>query len=96
MEMQGVPVTLSNIESTVKKGLNEKVNEEKVPPAKLSCSHSVRWPILNALAGVLGPVLKVFVDVQGRHWFGVFPDWPIDDHQSDLCLCHHPWFNQCT
>lgn len=64
MEMQGEPVTLSNIESTVKKGLNEKVNEEESTLSKI-----ILFPfralaaILNALAGVFGPVLKVFVDV---------------------------------
>jgi phage shock protein PspC (stress-responsive transcriptional regulator) len=64
MEMQGEPVTLSNIESTVKKGLNEKESEEESTLSKI-----ILFPfralaaILNALAGVLGPVLKMFVDV---------------------------------
>ncbi len=64
MEMQGEPVTLSNIESSVKKSLNEKDGQEESTLAKI-----ILFPfraiaaILNGLAKVLGPVLRVFVEV---------------------------------
>lgn len=64
MQMQGEPVTLSNIESTVKKGLNEKEQGEESTLAKI-----VLFPfrliamIIDGLAKVLGPVFKVIVDV---------------------------------
>lgn len=64
MEMQGEPVTLSNIESTVKKGLNEKDTQEESTLAKI-----ILFPfralaaILNAIARVLGPIFRVFIDV---------------------------------
>lgn len=64
MEMQGEPVTLSNIESTVKKGLNEKDQPEESTLAKI-----ILFPfralaaILNAIGKFLGPVFNVFVDV---------------------------------
>lgn len=63
MEMQGEPVTLFNIESTVKKGLNEK-NEEESTLAKI-----VLFPfrliatLINGLAKILGPVMRVMADV---------------------------------
>lgn len=64
MQMQGEPVTLSNIESTVKKGLNEKEQGEESTLAKI-----VLFPfrliamIIDGLARVLGPLFKVGVDV---------------------------------
>jgi phage shock protein PspC (stress-responsive transcriptional regulator) len=64
MQMQGEPVTLSNIESTVKKSLNEKEQGEESLLAKI-----VLFPfrliamIIEGLTKVLGPVFKVMVDV---------------------------------
>ncbi|MCW5912547.1 MAG: PspC domain-containing protein [Cyclobacteriaceae bacterium] len=64
MQMQGEPVTLSNIESTVKKSLNEKDQEEESMLAKI-----VLFPfrliamIIDGLAKILGPFLRVIVDV---------------------------------
>jgi phage shock protein PspC (stress-responsive transcriptional regulator) len=64
MQMQGEPVTLSNIESTVKKGLNEKEHDEESTLAKI-----VLFPfrliamIIEGLTKVVGPVFKVMVDV---------------------------------
>ncbi len=64
MKMQGEPVTLSNIESSVKKGLNEKEDQEESVLTKI-----VLFPfrliamIINGVAKVLGPVFKVSIDV---------------------------------
>ncbi|TXI68324.1 MAG: PspC domain-containing protein [Cyclobacteriaceae bacterium] len=64
MQMQGEPVTLSNIESTVKKSLNEKEQGEESTLAKI-----VLFPfrliamIIEGLSKVLGPLFKVIVDV---------------------------------
>ncbi|MBX2896781.1 MAG: PspC domain-containing protein [Cyclobacteriaceae bacterium] len=64
MQMQGEPVTLSNIESTVKKGLNEKEQGEESLLARI-----VLFPfrliamIIEGLTKVLGPLFKVIVDV---------------------------------
>jgi phage shock protein PspC (stress-responsive transcriptional regulator) len=64
MQMQGEAVTLSNIESTVKKSLNEKGESEESTLAKI-----ILFPfralaaIINALAKAVGPLFKVTVDV---------------------------------
>ncbi|MBK5277955.1 MAG: PspC domain-containing protein [Bacteroidia bacterium] len=64
MQMQGEAVTLSNIESSVKKGLNEKDEAEESTLAKI-----ILFPfrtlaaIITALAKVLGPLFKVGVDI---------------------------------
>jgi len=64
MEMQGEPVTLSNIESTIKKGLNEKEGPEESTLAKI-----VLFPfrlialILTTIANLLGPLFKTSIDV---------------------------------
>jgi phage shock protein PspC (stress-responsive transcriptional regulator) len=64
MQMQGEAVTLSNIESTVKKGLNEKETGEESTLTKI-----ILFPfraiaaILNGLGKVLGPVFRVLIDV---------------------------------
>ncbi len=64
MEMQGEPVTLSNIENSVKKSLNEKEGQDESTLAKI-----ILFPfraiaaIINGLAKILGPVLTVMVDV---------------------------------
>jgi phage shock protein PspC (stress-responsive transcriptional regulator) len=64
MEMQGEPVTLSNIESNVKKGLNEKEGEEESALTKI-----VLFPfrliaaVINGLAKILGPVFSAIIDI---------------------------------
>jgi phage shock protein PspC (stress-responsive transcriptional regulator) len=64
MEMQGEPVTLSNIESSVKKSLNEKEGQEESILAKI-----ILFPfraiaaILNGVAKILGPAFVVLVEV---------------------------------
>lgn len=64
MKMQGEPVTLSNIESSVKKGLNEKDQAEESTLAKIILfPFRVLAAILNALGRVLGPILRVLLDV---------------------------------
>lgn len=64
MEMQGEPVTLTNIESSVKKSLNEKDNQEESTLAKIILfPFRILGMILNGMASVLGPLVRVFVDV---------------------------------
>ncbi len=64
MKMQGEPVTLSNIESTVKKGLNEKEDAEESTLTKI-----ILFPfraiaaIINGIGSLLGPLLRVMIDV---------------------------------
>ncbi len=64
MQMQGEAVTLSNIESSVKKSLNEKGEQEESTLAKI-----ILFPfralaaVINALAKVLGPLFRVSVDI---------------------------------
>lgn len=64
IQMQGDPVTLSNIESSVKKGINEKDGEQESALAKI-----VLFPfrliaaIIDGLGKVLGPVFLLLVDV---------------------------------
>lgn len=71
MQMQGEPVTLSGIESSVKKGLNEKESDEESLLAKI-----ILFPfrliaaVLNAIAKVLGPLFSMIVDIL-RVGFGV-------------------------
>lgn len=71
MQMQGEPVTLSNIETTVKKSLNEKEAEEESILAKI-----ILFPfrliaaILNGIAKGLGPLFSVLVEIL-RVGFGV-------------------------
>lgn len=71
MQMQGEPVTLSNIESTVKKGLNEKESEEESILAKI-----ILFPfrlialIINGLAKILGPIFSMSIEIL-RVGFGV-------------------------
>ncbi len=71
MQMQGEPVTLSNIESSVKKGLNEKEDEEESILAKI-----ILFPfrliamIINGLAKALGPIFSMSVEIL-RVGFGV-------------------------
>jgi hypothetical protein len=64
MQMQGEPVTLSNIESTVKKNLNEKEGEEESVLTKI-----VLFPfrliamVIEGITKILGPLFKVAIDV---------------------------------
>ena len=64
MQMQGEPLTLSNIETTVKKGMNEKEGEEENIFTK-----SILFPfraiaaIVNGLVKILGPIFRVGVDI---------------------------------
>ena len=64
MQMQGEPVTLSNIESTVKKAINEKDQPEESTLTKI-----ILFPfrliatILNGIIKILGPVFKLSIDV---------------------------------
>ncbi|HRI78850.1 MAG TPA: PspC domain-containing protein [Cyclobacteriaceae bacterium] len=64
MQMQGEPVTLSNIESSVKKSLNEKEASEESTLAKI-----ILFPfralaaVITALGNALGPLFKMLVDV---------------------------------
>ncbi len=64
MQMQGEPVTLSNIETTVKKSMNEKDQEEESTLTKI-----VLFPfrliamIIEGITKVLGPLFRVLVDV---------------------------------
>jgi len=63
MEMQGEPVTLSNIESSVKKSLNEKDAEESTLAKIILFPFRILAAVLNFIAKILGPVLKVIVNV---------------------------------
>jgi phage shock protein PspC (stress-responsive transcriptional regulator) len=63
MQMQGEPVTLSNIESTVKKGLNEKEGEESTLTKIILFPFRAIAAILNGLGKVLGPVFGLMVDI---------------------------------
>ncbi len=60
MQMQGEPVTLSNIESTVKKGMNEKDGSQESVLTKI-----ILFPFraIGAVITALGPVFKVILDV---------------------------------
>ena len=63
MEMQGEPVTLSNIESSVKKSLNEKDAEESTLAKIILFPFRILAAVLNFIAKILGPVFGVLVDV---------------------------------
>jgi phage shock protein PspC (stress-responsive transcriptional regulator) len=63
MEMQGEPVTLSNIESTVKKSLNEKDAEESTLARIILFPFRMLAAVLHFIAKILGPLFKVLVDV---------------------------------
>ncbi len=72
MQMQGEPVTLSNIESSVKKGINEKESDEE----ESTLAKIILFPfrliamILNGIARIIGPLFSVGVDIF-RVAFGV-------------------------
>lgn len=64
MQMSGEPVTLSNIESSVKKGLSEKDGaEESVFARVVLFPFRLIAAIIDGLAKVLGPVFLLVVDV---------------------------------
>lgn len=60
MEMQGQPVTLSNIESNIKKNLNVDPNKEESAATKiLLFPFRLIGLLLNALGKILGPLVEV-------------------------------------
>lgn len=64
MEMQGEPVTLSNIETSIKKGIHEKEGQEESALAKvLLFPFRLLAALINGLAQFLGPVVKISVDI---------------------------------
>lgn len=63
MEMQGEPVTLSNIESSVKKSLNEKDAEESTLARIILFPFRMLAAVLHFIAKILGPIFKVLGDV---------------------------------
>jgi len=63
MKMQGEPVTLSNIESTVKRGLNEKDGEETTLTRIILFPFRAIAAIINGLGKILGPLLLLGVDI---------------------------------
>jgi phage shock protein PspC (stress-responsive transcriptional regulator) len=64
MQMSGEPVTLSNIESSVKKGLNEKDGtEESVFARIILFPFRLIAAIIDGLAKVLGPVFLLVIDI---------------------------------
>lgn len=62
MQMQGEPVTLSNIESNVKKSLKVKEGEENVFVKVLLFPFRLIALVIGALGKFLGPFLKFLVD----------------------------------
>src|SRR5258708_94723 len=63
MEMQGEPVTLSNIESSVKKSLNEKGEEESTLAKIVLFPFRALAAIITFLGQILGPVFRGGVEV---------------------------------
>jgi phage shock protein PspC (stress-responsive transcriptional regulator) len=63
MEMVGEPVTLSNIESTVKKNLNEKGEEESALAKVILFPFRLLAAIINGLGKILVPLMRVMIDV---------------------------------
>ena len=63
MQMQGEPVTLSNIEHTVKDRLNVKEDEDESPWVKiLLLPFRIIAAIFKGLAEILGPAMKFFLE----------------------------------
>lgn len=71
MQMQGEPVTLSNIETNVKKGFNVREGEENAFVKILLFPFRLIALVINGLAKALGPILGFLVQVI-RILFGVF------------------------
>ncbi|MGC4021672.1 MAG: PspC domain-containing protein [Cyclobacteriaceae bacterium] len=63
MEMQGEPVTLSNIESSVKKSLNEKGEDESTLAKIVLFPFRALAAVFTFIAKMVGPIIRVFVDV---------------------------------
>lgn len=63
MQMQGEPVTLSNIETNIKSGLNVKEGEESALVKVLLFPFRLVALIINGLAKILGPAAKGLVDI---------------------------------
>ncbi|MDH5609772.1 MAG: PspC domain-containing protein, partial [Cyclobacteriaceae bacterium] len=70
MQMQGEPVTLSNIESNVKKSLNVQEGEENLLVKILLFPFRLIAIVINGLAEILGPFMKFLVEAL-RIVFGV-------------------------
>lgn len=62
VQMQGDPVTLSNIESNIKKGLNVKEGEENILIKILLFPFRLIAAIINGLGKALGPILLFIVE----------------------------------
>ncbi|GHM98758.1 hypothetical protein WSM22_02480 [Cytophagales bacterium WSM2-2] len=71
MEMQGEPVTLSNIESSVKKSLNEKSEEESTLAKIVLFPFRALAAFITFLGKILGPIFRVSVEVL-RVMIGIF------------------------
>lgn len=64
MQMSGEPVTLSNIESSVKRGINEKDGAEESVFAKIILfPFRLLATLIDALSRILGPVFLLIVDI---------------------------------
>ena len=64
MQMQGEPVTLSNIESSVKKSLNEKDGQEESTLTKIVLfPFRIIAAIINGLSKAITPLAKLIVDI---------------------------------
>jgi len=63
MQMEGTPITLSNIEKSIKSNFKDKDGEESVWAKILLFPFRLIAIILTGLAKVLGPVLNVVVDI---------------------------------
>jgi phage shock protein PspC (stress-responsive transcriptional regulator) len=63
MEMQGEPVTLSNIETSVKKSLNERGEEESTLAKIILFPFRLIATVITELGKILGPVANLFVEL---------------------------------
>lgn len=63
MQMEGTPITLANIEKSIKSNFNMKEGEESTLVKVLLFPFRIAAIIINALAKILGPVLNVLVDI---------------------------------
>jgi hypothetical protein len=64
MQMQGEPVTLSNIESSIKKSLNVKEDQDESTLVKiLLFPFRLIGAVINWLAKALGPIMLFLVDL---------------------------------
>jgi len=63
MQMQGEPVTLSNIETNIKSSLNVKEGDENAFVKILLFPFRLIAMVINGLARFLGPAAKVLVDI---------------------------------